>query len=508
MRIAPRSLSAIIVLVVIMLVPFSAATSREIYMAPDGDDTNGDGSFNNPYRTLKMCSMVVAPGDSIILKYGVYPAETSMIGVSTQFHGTPGNYITIIGQPSDVDQGNIPIYDGLGGSTGSCFSISAHYASKEDASYIIIKDIIFRNAEVMGINLDDGGTFQREEPAHHIIIDSCYFLDINPAHTQGSGIKFAGVDTFEIVNCTFDGVGHNGIDFVGCHEGIVRDCVFKNNLGPNGDDGFGITCKGGSKDITVERCVFRDLFLYGVQLGQTTGDDFFRPPCGELDGDGEIMNYEAKNCNVYSCLFINVGTPIRWDNAIGGKVYNNTFYCPKNDPLRPDGENGGIRHIVTIHQDNTNCGGTPIAYCQGGEFRNNISYFGYTNYPVYVQSPYTLPETFIFSNNLWYCWVDESNSMPDWEFLAGYNGCPQHFEDQTGDPLFTNPTPWEPIDFVPQDGSPAKGFGLILDEILYDILNNRFADPPIAQARTIGALECVFSSGGYPGQVQGEKIEP
>ncbi|MGY5881853.1 MAG: right-handed parallel beta-helix repeat-containing protein, partial [Candidatus Thorarchaeota archaeon] len=371
----------------------------------------------------------------------------------------------------------------------------------------IIKDIIFSNSEVMGINIDDCGENSRHSPAHHIIIENCEFYDINPTHTQGSGIKMAGVDDFEVRNCTFQGVGHNGIDFVGCHDGYVVNCRFMDNL--NANDGLGVQYKGGSRDITTDKCIFKNLYLYGVSIGQSTSPEFFRPPCGELDADGELMNYESKNCNVYRSIFINVGTPIRWSCAKGGKVYNNTIYCPKNDYLRPDGEPGGIRHVVTIHQDHMSCdGSTPLDYCQGGEFRNNIIYFGYTDYPIWVQSEYTLPETFVFSNDLWYCWVDEGNSMPDWNYLEGAYGSPQHYNEITGDPLFSDPFPINPIDFLPQGSSPAIGTGLILDAVLYDFLDRRYADPPVAPARTVGSFERIFGENTFPYPPQEIEIEP
>lgn len=504
-----RTASILMWILLLLLIPCGIG-AREIHMSADGSDDTGDGSEYNPYRTLKKCSTVSQPGDSIVVHYGIYPAETSFIGFHTYFRGRPGEYITVLGRPSDVAMGLKPIYDG-GASSVSCVSMTARYNNEErddpedDIQYITIKNIVFRNFLQCGINIDDGGENSRHSPAHHITIENCEFYNSIDRH----GLKISGVDTFIVRNCDFRNIKYNCIDQVGCHSGEIYNNHFHDNL--NVGEGVGVMCKGGSSNIKIYKNVFRNLYYFGVEIGQSTDANLVRPPAGEPDYEGQPMDYESKNIMVYRNMFINVGTPIRWSCSRGGKVFHNTFYVPGDYyDGAGSGEPGGINAIVTIHQDHNYFGSIPVAKCRDGEFKNNLAFFGSTRTgsAVWVQSSETEPETFVLSNNLWHCWKDTTKSMPDWELLQSHYGCPQHFNDITGDPLFLGAEPTEPGDFRPSINSPATHFGLILDQILSDFFDLPYADPPVAPARTIGAVECIFGETAAPLAPSSIRISP
>ena len=52
--------------------------ARCFYVAPDGDDS-ADGSIEAPFKTFKTALVLVAPGDFIYARGGVYGRENAMI---------------------------------------------------------------------------------------------------------------------------------------------------------------------------------------------------------------------------------------------------------------------------------------------------------------------------------------------------------------------------------------------------------------------------------------------
>jgi len=475
----------------------------KIYLAPWGNNATGDGTYQYPYMTLSETGKHAGPGDTIVARGGVYPQEQQYIGYSYVFRGAPGSYLVVMGDPDDIAAGNKAIFDAdVGdGHHASAVSMTACYSSPSradyDLAYIKLLNLVFRNGHTMGLNIDDGGTWSRENPAHHITIEGCEFYDCDPTHTQGSGLKLAGVDTFVVRNCTFKRCGHNGIDMVGCHEGLVTQCVFMDNLAVDGDDGLGVQCKGGSRNVVIERNIFKDLYMYGVSLGQASGLAFFRPPPGELDGDGQIIDYEAKNCNAYRNIFINVGYPVVFSRSRNCKAYQNTIYIPISNADRARGV-GGTAFVVFFRHDPwpDMIGTVPVTHVRSADVKNNIFYFGtpYGNRPVTfaTASPAWTdePETIVMSNNLWYCHDNVSESLPDWDFMENNQwGAPVHSGNIVGDPYFINANPAWNTDFELSEGTPAMWMGLILEEISKDYFDRDYNVPP-----TIGALELYVNS--------------
>jgi len=494
------------VTVFFLFVLFGSSEATRIYVSPSGSNEAGDGSRANPYLTLDyICDNNdhVSPGDTIYMLSGVHGYQ----GYIEKVQGAAGAYITITG-----DSANRPVIDA--GGVGACITLTDGYPGNSpdmDSKYVRFENIIFRNATAMHVNLDDGGsTTNMLTQMHHIIFYNCKFENQTYNTNQFSGIKMAGVDTFLVDRCEFVNIRRQGIDAVGAHEGIIRNCIFRDHINPDAcsGEGYGIILKGGSRHVLVEKCIFKNLSYTGVSLGNTTTNTLFRPPFGTLDGGGDVMNYENKDCWVYRNLFINVGLPIIFAHSIGGKVYNNTMY---NTGASPNLGNpcGGSWYVVQIRNyHDPVCGwsynGTTIVASQYGEFRNNICVFGETEYgQVYNRPDDCLIETaptFMFSNNLFYCATDPSISMPQW----GTTRCLVSNENNfTGDPRFVAPTPSVPAEFLLGAGSPAIGMGLALGEVPRDYFEQLFRDP----ARALGALES-WEKGAPPSMPQGESIVP
>ena len=65
----------------------AAAMGHEFYVAPHGNDSN-NGSFNTPWQTIQRAATQAQPGDTVMIRAGVY-RET----ISPSSSGTPGNAI-------------------------------------------------------------------------------------------------------------------------------------------------------------------------------------------------------------------------------------------------------------------------------------------------------------------------------------------------------------------------------------------------------------------------------
>lgn len=71
-----------------------------VYVHPDGDDTSGDGSYDDPYKTIVKAATVIGAGGHIVLKNGTYSRDDYTFGNTSQWQisnmdGTSGAYKTV-----------------------------------------------------------------------------------------------------------------------------------------------------------------------------------------------------------------------------------------------------------------------------------------------------------------------------------------------------------------------------------------------------------------------------
>jgi hypothetical protein len=243
-----------------------------------------------------------------------------------------------------------------------------------DCAHVTFRNIEVRGQSANGINIDDGGTY--ESPTHHIVLEKIRVAEVGPRGNL-DGIKLSGVDDFVVRRCRVEGWGGQAIDMVGCHRGLIEECEFV------GKEGFsqahGPQTKGGSSQITIRRCWFHDAGGRAVNLGGSTGRAYFRPPGAR---------YEAKEIVVEGCTFVGSTAPIAYVGVDGAVVRYNTIYRPET-------------WIVRILQETRDPGFAP---CRNGRFEHNLIVFRRADLRTFVNiGPGTAPETFRFSNNLWYC---------------------------------------------------------------------------------------------------------
>ncbi|MFM9951219.1 MAG: T9SS type A sorting domain-containing protein [Saprospiraceae bacterium] len=375
------------------------------------------------YPALSSAVAAVTPGDTILIHTGTYPGGLFF----TNLQGNANQWITIKSAP-----GATVVFDG----GNNAIQLS-------DPAYLWIRGLIFQHQTGNGVNIDDGGTYAT--PAHHVVIEDCVFRDMAVSGNNDL-LKLSGLDYFEIRTCAFENgaAGGSGIDMVGCHHGLILQNEFE-SLGSNS-----IQAKGGTEWVRIEGNFFRDGGQRTLNLGGSTGLQFFRP---------DTAHFEAANLQVYSNIFVGSTAPIAYVGAVNVVVANNTFYQPGNwvlrilqetvDPDRflPCGDNSFINNIIWLEDD--------------------------LNSEVNI-GPNTAPETFVFSNNLWFNAADANWSGPNLP-VPETNGL------LNADPLFATPTN---ADFSIPSNSPAAGAGLPLTAPAFDFDGNGYAIPP-----SIGAFE-------------------
>ena len=382
---------------------------------------------NQTYTNLYQAVEDANPGDTIIFYAGVYSGGQ---GISN-FQGDESSWITI----KPVTGETVII---RGGNTAWQFSTSA---------YIWVTDIIFENQVLNGLNMDDGGDYST--PGHHLKFTNCIFRDITGTGNNDL-LKMSGINNFEIVNCRFiNGAnGGSGIDMVGCHDGLISNNYFE-NMGSNA-----IQAKGGTQNITIERNFFIDAGWRSVNLGGSTGLQYFRP----IDA-----TFEAADINVFSNIFIGSEAPVAFVGCTRVKVVNNTIYEPN-------------KWVVRILQETVD--ESRFIPCSNNFFQNNLIFQKNLGTETNI-GPNTQPETFTLTNNFWYNYQNNSWNGPNIPVV------------DTGmiinkDPLFVDPGIH---DFNLEHESPAIGTieGFTIPE--FDFYGNRFKSP-----RSAGAISAVSAT--------------
>lgn len=380
----------------------------------------GDGF---QYDNFEAAAADAQPGDTILFHQGIYSGGSFV----NNLQGTAADWIYI-----GVQNGDEAIIEG----GNNAIQLS-------DPAYLHIEGLVFSGQTANGFNTDDGGTY--DSPAHHIIFENCIFKNI-AASGNNDLLKLSGLNNFEIKNCTFlnGATGGSGIDMVGCHDGLIIGNYFE-NMGSNS-----IQAKGGTQYIRIEANFFRNGGQRTLNLGGSTGLDFFRP----IDAE-----FEAADLQVYSNIIVGSWAAIAYVGSVRVEVINNTIYQPEN-------------WVIRILQETLD----PDRFWECGDniFRNNIVHISNGISTETNIGPNTRPETFIFSNNLWYN-IDDTL----------WNGPDIPVEDIDGiigeAPLFLAP---DADDFLIPMNSPAAENGFETEEPKKDFFGQYFGEP-----RSIGALE-------------------
>ncbi len=409
--------------------------SQEVHVSPSGSDS-ASGAAGSPVKTLAKAAQLATPGTAIRVHAGTYPGGEFISGLA----GTAAAPIWLGGAPGEAR----PVFDG-----------GAQAMQLSKVRYLIVHDMEVKNSSANGINCDDGGEFANPDATRFIVFRNLDIHDIGSSGNQDC-LKLSGLDDYFVLDSKFarcgGGMSGSGIDHVGCHKGLIARNTF------NEMSGNAVQCKGGSEDIEVRANRITDGGQRGVNMGGSTGDQFFRPP---LSTSGQ--NFEAKNIRVLANVFEGGVTPVAYVGCVDCLAANNTIVNPTNWLLR-------------ILQEKTSGGGYTFQEAQNGRFVNNLLYFDRGGISTYVNvGSNTQAASFKFENNLWYAHDNPGQSAPTnlpATETAGITG---------QDPQLANVSS---SDYSIASSSPAAAKGTAVAGLAGDITGKCYASPP-----SIGAYE-------------------
>lgn len=223
-----------------------------------------------------------------------------------------------------------------------------------------------------GLNLDDGG--DRENPVEGITLSNLEIREVGPRGNH-DGIKGSGLVGLTIRDCLVEGWGGQGIDLVGCHRSLIVGCRFV------GKEGFsasaGVQIKGGSSEITVEKCHFQNAGERALNFGGSTGLAYFRPPGAKHEAARLVARNNVIEGSLCAAAFVGVD---------GAEFAGNTIRYPG-------------RWIFRILQETTEEGFVP---CRNVRITGNRIVFRRAEIRSDLNvGANTAPETFVFEGNRW-----------------------------------------------------------------------------------------------------------
>jgi len=234
-----------------------------------------------------------------------------------------------------------------------------------------------------GLNLDDGGELAK--PVQGITIEHVEISDIGPTGNH-DGIKCSGLVGLTIRHCTLTGWGGQGIDFVGCHQALITGCRFIGKTGFSAT--AGIQLKGGTSEVTIEKCHFERGGERPLNIGGSTGLAYFRPQ-GAL--------HEAKNITVRDNIIEGSSCAAAFVGVDGAQFSGNTILFPE-------------KWIFRILQETREPGFAP---CRNVLIKDNKIIFKRAQVQTEINlGSGTAVETFRFENNRWYAEDKPQSSKP------------------------------------------------------------------------------------------------
>jgi hypothetical protein len=339
-----------------------------------GAASGGDGSVAAPFATIEAAAAAATPGTFIQLGAGVHDADQYV----DSLRGTAQAPIWIGGS----GMGAKPVIEG-----------GAQALQLTKPAYVVVQHLEVRGASGNGINIDDGADYANDTAAHHVAV-----LDVDIHDIGGTGnqdcLKVSGVNDLAVYDSRFARCGGaasgSGIDHVGCHRSVIARNVF------DAMSGNAMQAKGGSTDIDFRQNRVRDGGDRVVNLGGSTGLEFFRPPLSTT-----APNAEARRVRVFNNLITGTtGAPFAFVGCVDCLVAHNAVV-------------GDPRWLVRILQETTTQSGYTFEPAKSGRVINNSFVWKSTALSTHVNvGANTDAASFTFSHNLWLAYDDPTASTP------------------------------------------------------------------------------------------------
>ncbi len=371
----------------------------------------------------------ILPGDTVLVHSGTYDTYQYYLGLN----GSANNWITIIKAPNETVEIN----------GGWQFTSS---------SYIRIEKLTFKTSAKYDntlLHFDHAGDCNKL--SHHLVIDSCAFLDV----AGGNTFKLGGAADFVVTNCRFINNTSNaaGIALNESRNGVIRNCYFENIKTK------GIQFKLGTFGILVYANYFKNAGIddSALKIGESGGKEFYCP---------DAKDWHAKDIQVYSNIIVGGKTPFSIGLAINSELVNNTIVAPTTFVLR----------LLSDEAEYNN---------KDNKLINNLFYLDKTIYFNGTSGAKNIDFTSIlFQNNLFYAahkpnWTgpDPNGGDYDAEEIKGV----QFLQNKVANPNFRDLTGG---DYALSDKSPALVAGAIVQLPQLDYFGK-----PFKGQRCIGAIE-------------------
>ena len=445
---------------------------REVFVSPKGDDIKGDGSIRTPYKTILKGMGEIKPGTAVRIMPGEYHEQIAR----NDLYGTEEHPIWIGGVPG-MERPKMVVDNAFMTIPGGGYVIlhdmevthtPPYRAGRHGFNITSDKKLIYTTpGDPSTIDLD---SYYDPEEVHHFVFRNLYVH-----HIGDSPFKTAGVNCYWMFDCEVaygqQGLrGSGSIDNVGTHHATVAYNYLHHSIG------HGIVFKGGSSNVDIYCNLLVDFGVRGVQMGQSTGKVFFRPPLHLLPAH---ERYEAKNIRTYSNIFIGGGYEINgrfegssafaFESSINCYAVNNTVINPTGQLFRilnsEPPEDPSYTNAPRLTDNGAAC-------C--GVVANNIFYYGKLSNEEINVGPGTKPETFTVRNNLFYN-TENPNDRPDFGKVREENSI--FFSD----PLFEDASN---NNFNLKANSKAIGAGIDIEFVKYDYRGKPFENP-----RSLGAFQ-------------------
>lgn len=305
------------------------ATGCDLFIAPDGDDTD-PGTEAQPFRTVQYGVDALAGGDVLCLRAGTYTE-----GIHDIPSGTDGNPTIIMAYPRETAilngeySGYVVYISGRHHITFDGLILDGGIADEKalsmmaNTSYITVRNCEIRNT------LDGGGIFT----AGHYN----EFIDLEIHHNGQSGR------------------GH-GIYVEGDYN-LIEGCHIHHNAG------YGVHVYNGSSTYDADYNVIRKnvvhengqgTYTHAAGIGICSGVDnlaYNNIVWGEPIGEGFIVSYGATGSSIYNnTIFGNSwqGLYVK-DTAYNTAVRNNIFYANLRGPIRDLGNSTMLSHNLDVN---------------------------------------------------------------------------------------------------------------------------------------------------------------
>ena len=291
-----------------------------IFVAENGNDTSGDGSFSRPYRTIGRAVSVVNPGQTIEVRAGA-----NYCGTLISRPGTPNGWITL--RP----------YNGEAVRVIPCGRADVVYFYNDGFAPMYW---IMQGLEVQG---GTGYTVKIDTPHVKLINNNLHSaaLDIVKIVGTADDVVLFGNEIHS--NIAANGANAQGVDIVGAD----RTWVAYNHV--HDIPSIGMYAKGNARNTVFENNRVENIYARGIMLGQSTDQ--------ALMTDGP---YEAYDGIIRNNVIVNTGDAcLATASAYNIKIYNNSCY---NAATRAQAA------IFLSNESETPQGGTLI------DIKNNIVY--------------------------------------------------------------------------------------------------------------------------------------